>query len=740
MIHHTAEFDIERELESIIEKYNLDRHYPAYRTSRQACAYIKKWIASLSDNGSKSLFIGMDERALKLINSWIIGDNVSTLQISSVEKLDNHMEELQNTDKIYVVSYTRTIEILHWLWRHDYHAESIYDVLENQHIYLQMEFYRFFTPLVISSELSLQKNCQEESIDGSSLTLYEYYYQKKRLQNSAAEEDVIRITEKLFFLAICMKNFIEAEKIMKIMPCNGEYEQCWHEIEVLLNWSREIISQKKQRHIVIYWLDALSNEDAERLQYLQEQRSHSLCFQNAFTETPFTNPVFRSLFYGIRQVDDLGYRWENKKLDDSPVVKDIIDNSYDLSIISGRFAAYDRKYNRSIGMIAETPCSEIFWNLMVQITQSKQPTVFLAHAFSDMHPPRLSVRRNRFEEEYLFVAETIEQQFEELNAQLCFYDKMLGNYPCRIYMSDHGFGSETINKLHVLFQIYYNGWKKKEINKLFCFEDFPKILHRLLMGEEIDDTTWDRDYVAVQDVDFHNSSRLKPWLKTTKLDLLPTLTAYKGVVTSDYAYIRFKTSDEIFHKWSDGEYVSVLDFNNPQKDTALFKELRDKAGGFPEELDTDPEFEDAKNTYIIYENVKRTVLKAAELLNKKIVEYPDSSIILRPGGITAKQLYGVLSEDSRKRIGGIIDRNAECVCKDLGYRIYQPEDALPSSIKVILLSGRTNQEELQSEAKKIYNGLEIIDIYQYWRDCGYSFTRDFWFGLESDRDIEFLKD
>ena len=155
MIHNAPEFDIDQELESIIEKYNLDRHYPAYRTSRQACAYIKKWIASLSDNGSTFLFIGMDERALRLINSWITGDNISTLQISSVEELDNHMERLQNTDKIYATSYTRTIEILHWLWRHDFQAQSIYDMLENQHIYLQMEFYRFFTPLVFSDELRL---------------------------------------------------------------------------------------------------------------------------------------------------------------------------------------------------------------------------------------------------------------------------------------------------------------------------------------------------------------------------------------------------------------------------------------------------------------------------------------------------------------------------------------------------------------------------------------------------------
>ena len=36
--------DIDKELERIIEKYELDRHYPAYRVSRQASNFIRKWV------------------------------------------------------------------------------------------------------------------------------------------------------------------------------------------------------------------------------------------------------------------------------------------------------------------------------------------------------------------------------------------------------------------------------------------------------------------------------------------------------------------------------------------------------------------------------------------------------------------------------------------------------------------------------------------------------------------------
>lgn len=317
--------DINHELEQIIEKYNLDIHYPAYRTSRLACAFMKNWIEELSDAKDTFLFIGMDEYALQLIRGWIVGDNISTLKISSLEDLTGYFVKLQDVDRIYIVSYTRTIEILHWLWRHDFRAESVYDVLENHHIYTQMEYYRFFTPLVDSVELNFNDILKANSVDGSYLTLYEYHYQKQRLMHAVSMEDDRRIKEKMFFLAICMRNFIEAERVLKIMPKNVDYEKCWNEIEDLFDRIRKAITLKNQKHIIIYWLDALSYEHVEKMEYLQERRNHSLYFRNAYTVTPYTNPTFRAMFCGVRQVDDLGYRISYFGLDNSHLLKDIID-------------------------------------------------------------------------------------------------------------------------------------------------------------------------------------------------------------------------------------------------------------------------------------------------------------------------------------------------------------------------------------------------------------------------------
>lgn len=745
MNDNMMEFNIDQELEEIIEKYNLDRYYPAYRTSGRACAYLKEWVESLSEMNTKILFITMNDSVLWMIRRWAVRENISAIQITSVENLDNHITALKNADKVYIAAYTRTVEILHWLWRHDFHAESVYDILENQNIYCQMEFYRFFSPLNMSDELKLNAQHKEVNTDGSALTLYEYYYQKQRLLYAVSEEDKRRINEKLFFLAIYMRNFLEAEKILRAMPHNVEYKKCWQEIEKLLDKIKRILAQKEQNHIIIYWLDALNYEYVEKLEYLHEQRNHSLYFHNAFTPTPFTFPTFKSMFLGIRQVDDLGYQIKSAAWGDSPLIQDIREQGYDFKLISNFLNRYfEQEYNFDYygQQICNAPCSEVFWNLTKQIIQSGQPAVFLTHALVEIHGPRLGVRRDRFEQEYDMWPETIQDQCDELSDQLRFYDQMMGDRPYRIYMSDHASNGTFIDKVHVCFQIYHATWRNKEVNKLFCYLDFHKIIHQLLIGEEIDDTVWDREYVPIQDVDYYNSNVLKEYLVRTELYGLPFYTAYKGVVTKEYVYAHFKTGDEIFHKWSDGAYLLNVGFDNSRTDTRLLKELRKKAGDFPKELDTDPKFSYAKNTYIVYGNVKRTVQEAAKLLNEKISGggYSDGSIVLKPGGVHTMRIYMILSEDSRRKIGGILDRNAECKCKDLGYPIYQPEDKLPDNIKAILLSTYENLEELRCETQKIYSALEVMDIYQYWKECGYAFSKNFWYGLESDRDIEFLKE
>lgn len=65
--------DIDSRLEELIEKYGIDRHYPAYRASRKACGYMRDWLDKLAGDEREFMFISMDEQALRLIKLWVGG-------------------------------------------------------------------------------------------------------------------------------------------------------------------------------------------------------------------------------------------------------------------------------------------------------------------------------------------------------------------------------------------------------------------------------------------------------------------------------------------------------------------------------------------------------------------------------------------------------------------------------------------------------------------------------------------
>ncbi len=726
--------DINQELEKLIEKYNLDRHYPAYRKSKQACEFLRKWIQELADDEKEFLFIGMDDRALKLINRWKIQDNINVLLIKNVDDLQNYINDLK-IKKIYIVSFTRTTEILHWLWRNNCDAESVYDVLENEHIYLQMEFYRFFTPIKVTKELNLHKWMEDEiTPDGASIVLLEYYYQKRKLEYIISEKDIKRINEKLFFLSICMRNFLEAERILSVMKEPDNYKQFWNELSQLLLKVKKKLQLKNQKDLIVYWIDALPYMYAEKLTYLNEKSDHSIIFHNAYTVTPWTAATCMTMFCKMREIDDLGYRVNQINLSNSPILRDIEEQGYLFNLFSEDFIGiFDTKYSPNKNARWSNTCSEVYWDLLDQILQSEQKTVYLVHTGMETHEPVLSVRKNRFDMKY-----NNEVQIDELDAQLRFYDKMLGNGFYRIFMSDHGSSTMSpVNRTHILFQVYYSGWDKKETYKIFSLLDFDKIVHQILIGQEIEDSLWERKYAPIQSMDIYNRMLIQRFIK--RKGLLTSYIAYKGLATEEYTYVKFKVGKDVLIKRSDAdkdlEIASFGDSHN--EDVELFKELRKEVGGFPKELDIDSKFEYSKYLYLVYENVEKTVNEVAKLINKKLAEYPNDSIALRMGGNHTYQIYTLLNECVKKKICGIIDKDKNCKCSSLGVPIVGDVQELFGKAKTVILSSFLYLDELKEEAQKYYDFLEIIDIYEYMEKCGYEFNNVFWWGKDSDWNVGF---
>lgn len=729
--------DIDRELEGLIEKYNIDRHYPAYRESRRACEYLRGWIQKLSDEKKEFVFITMDEQVLWLINVWgKKAPNISSLYITNVKELEIHEEEIKEK-KLYVVAMTRTVEILHWLWRHSYHAESVYDILENEGIYVQMEFYRFFYPIKDAEELDLYYRWVEDSgrsLDGLTITLLEYHYQKMRVEYATDERDRKRINEKLFFLAVCMRNFVEAERILNGMKNADGFGKFWDEVCVLFRSIKKELHTRRQEDIVVYWLDALAYKDGQKMDYLRERAVHSVYFHNAYTVTPWTNATCRTIFCRKLDVDDLGYREGHVGLDNSPLLQDIEAHGYDIHVLSGVLVKMFETENCDVTIRRSDACAEILWKMLEHMMRDEgKKTVFLPHILLEIHAPAYSVRKDRFDKKHISAP-----QLDELDAQLRFYDGLLGDGVKRIYMSDHGYSwMNAVNRPHILFQAYCQEWSGKETSKIFSLLDFDKILHQMMEGGEIEDSLWEGEFAVLQSVDIYNKEFLRDVFhrKAGVEDYM----AYKGLITKEKCYICFKSGEEVLVALSDMEKDMPIVFyaDKSAHDRQECEKLRKIVGGFPKELDTDEKFKYSRYMYPVCENVKKTVVELMRLLNDKFAGYPDNSIVLRMGGNHSYHLYAMLSVENKKKICGIIDRNADCICSGVGLPVVSDVNELANRPKASVLSSYLNLEALKEEARQQYASLEVIDIYEYMREYGYDLNTNFWSGIDSDWNVGF---
>jgi hypothetical protein len=181
--------------------------------------------------------------------------------------------------------------------------------------------------------------------------------------------------------------------------------------------------------------------------------------------------------------------------------------------------------------------------------------------------------------------------------------------------------------------------------------------------------------------------------------------------------------------------VSLIELDKTKKDDAFISDLRRKAGSFPEELDTDPKFRYAKYMYAVCDKFRQRIEGVPRLINALFDTYADGSIAIRMGGEHSLQLYSVLSEANRQKIGGIIDGNDNCKCKRLGYQIYNTGGVnIPKGITTILLSSYCHLDELREEAQRYYGEYEIIDIYQYLGQHGYHLKKEFYYQYYSDSD------
>lgn len=734
--------DINELLNEIIFKYNLDRCYPHYRKIYEAEKILKNLLQSIIKGHRKVIFVGNDKTGIEFIRN--LSGNYEWIKFLVYDKdISSQLESVdwKMYESIYLISFYGKEYVERWFRKYHIPYEGIYDIFEGRGLFLQREFYAFGKEdlfSVIAPGGVHTRNDWTESLQCELYCQQSKYYFTNDLK-------IKRIAlEKCLFLALIMKNFEEVQTYISLLAKEDmRYGSIGREINNLLDLVKSFIMKKKQKDIIIYWLDAIRYGDELDMSYLQGIMKKSVVFENAYAYVANTHPMLRAMFLGKKDIEDYVYDVKKITRENSALISFLENEGYNLKIVSGYFNdAFPAKYvSEQFLTDWYVPGSMVLWDMLSNMIRSEQRTVYVIHVM-DAHNPYLSCGMN--DNNYKSKNARYQLAKKELDRQLSFYDSFVGDNVCRIYMSDHG--RDEIDRHHVLLNVFHRDLKPRRVEKFFTFLNFNKLLYQLIKNGQIKEQEITGDYVEIGCLDRYSYRQLNHFFKN-KEALSTQFFGYMGIVDKSYIYIRYTTGKEWMQKIEDVSLYKPFLFYDAPNDICEPKQLlhyRKLVGKFPDNLLEDNYFEYTRYLYKLYDNISKhnDMSKRIALINQALTGYPENSVAVRTGGITSVMLYYILSEENTRKIWGIIDNDKECLCSKLGMPVIVPEKATELNrygIKAILLDSYIHLEMLHKEAKLRFGHIDVVDIYETFEKNGIKCRDEFYKvnGIMEDYDVGF---
>lgn len=718
-------FDINEELDKIIYKYELDKHHPQYRIMKQCEKILKALIEELCEKKKKTLFICRDVLETNIIEHYA-QDSEYIKNVVLVRRGEQCLKEI-NFDEykmVYVFFYDDAQWVMNYLSSRNIINVWVYDIFEQHHIRCDRDFYKFCKNDIdkkFAEDFPGRKgwkNCVQ-------LELYSLQCQCEDEQDVANKMSII---EKCLFLAVYMRDFILVEKYIKrLEPTNRIYREILDEINNLLQEIEDKVRDNTGESIIVYWLDAITYESSQDMSYLQSRVNKSVSFENAFTASPHTISTAKGMFFGKNILDDKVYSIRQINASNSDLLRYLDEKEYDVKVISGYMHWFEKSRVTKARHEIYDPSSEIFWDMLNNLINQTKKTFYIIHALVEGHAPYFS--SNMSKDCMVDNAARYKVGKNELDKQLEYYDRLLGDSVTRIYMSDHG-AFEFRTRYHIIFSIYSQKIRARKIKELFSTLDFKKLLMQLVDNEEVNEKEIAREYVEIQGMDRYNYKLISKLFKEKRTPTIYML-GYKGIITKENIYIRFNNGIEWLTDRNRMLYEPVLwnSINNIQESDKI-PELRKMVTDYPMDVLSDDCFKYARYLRVLASKVdyyfERNISIICEVLNK----YPEKSVAIRMGGNHSRELYTNIPYEYKKKIGCFIDKDTNCQCGIYGLPVITLEQLNEINIKAVVLSSYNHREMLRKESRSYPKNIDVIDFYRVFERYGIVFNDNFYMDIK----------
>lgn len=704
--------NLTEEFNQIILKYNLDIHYPRFRKKIYAEQIILSLFADNEDIPVVLLGVkktDVDYTGMLLKNKRHIEKRVTNpMELSSLDY------ESFCGKKVYYVSRCERKEIEFAFAELGISFVDLYSVLADHGLLFDDEYYR------VTKEYDKELNDYKKRQNVIERPQVEYSIQTQRYFIADNEEEKTDALEKLFFLALYMKDFVAAEKHMESLVCVDtafNVYAAWQEISALMQRCKRIVQSRTKEDIIMFWLDALSFDEIKNMPYLQEIMNRSVSFQHAYTVSTNTRPALMSMFCQKTIVTGRSYKQRQINETNSTLLAYLAEHDYTVKFDSTVWTdELEEKMKATKVFNLYAPASSIYFDMLDILCETEEKLFLVVHSCFEMHAPYLSCKMRPIDFAIGRHRRRFELGMETTDEQLRYYNAYLGCKATKIFMSDHGNPYEFNKGFHINFHILKEKWSAKKIEGIFSILDFEAVIRQIIEKEEFDEKSLVRDWAPIEKLDLYDKELVEQTLLGERNMMIEDI-GFIGAITKDEIYLRFETGEEYASK-TDRRYQPPYNFIDNQImegiDATWFRE---KVEEYPLEIFAEDKFKQSKR-------FREKYMRCKNCLEETLAEYPDNSVLIRMGGKHSEMLYRLLSEVARKKIKGFIDKDATCICSKYEKPILNVGE-MDENVKGIILSSYKFLNMLREEAKSYPEETNIIDIYAMWEMLGWTNWRDF---------------
>lgn len=410
---------------------------------------------------------------------------------------------------------------------------------------------------------------------------YKKAYQIRQAYLNAGDHDKYLLLQKLIKEYLLLKDFKYSFNYIDIYienkyPDYERYIKLKNEIKVMLKEIKEYMKERKQRDIIINWVDAISYFDVPRFPFLQKKSQEGVCFQNAYTVMPWTTETTKTILFGEYSIEGKLFLRNKFSINNVKLLKILADHGY--KFVYCGMPKFAKLFDETV--IAPVCCIENKysgsmqkqWDALAVLCESSDPICALIHTLRETHEPFICGECETLNwyssQEIDWAKKECRDQAEiagkYIDTQLEFYENFYSENAIEIYMSDHGRNGNNVmseNKIHTMLTVSMKDIVPAAVGGMFSMVCFPDLI-KMLIEEKYNWNGLEREYILIENLDAYNELAVRDTLlgKLKKKEMYQC----RGIVTKTDAYFKYAYGKEYYFEKTepDQNKIDKLEFGD----------------------------------------------------------------------------------------------------------------------------------------------------------------------------------